>query len=145
MSNGERAQKLMGHAREYREVMEAALARGSWNVAVREAFEVIELCPKAVLNYLLVEHPRVHDVSGLFVSTLAARGIELEKQEAAEVRRATANLAKKRAPAFYFETDETEADAREAVGNARFVHDLCLRIVADIGGDEPEPRIPDSS
>lgn len=136
MSNGERARKLLGSAREYREFMETALGRGSWNVAVREAFEVIELCLKAVLNYLLVDYPRAHDVSELFINALAVRGIELEEQEANDVRRASANLAKTRAPASCFDTDEDEGSAAEAAANARRVHDLCLRIIADIGGDE---------
>lgn len=138
MTNGEKARKLMGSAVEYREFMETALARESWNVAVREAFEVIELSLKAVLNHLLVDHPRMHDVGGIFVGALAARGIQLEEREAAEVRQASTNLASKRAPAFYFETDETEADVRKAAENARRIHDLCVRVMADIGGAAPD-------
>lgn len=145
MTNGERARKLMDSAREYRGFMETALSHGSWNVAVREAFEVVELSLKGVLNFLLVDHPRVHDVSAFFVRALTARGIALDEREAAEVRRASANLAKQRAPAFYFETDETAESARDPAANARRVHDLCLRIIADSGGEGPGPRITDPS
>ena len=138
MTNGEKARKLMGSAVEYREFMETALGNGSWNVAVREAAEVVELCRKGVLSYLLVDTPKVHDVGAFFVSTLAARGIALSEQEAAAVRSASADLGKQRAPAFYFETDETAENAREASENARFVHDLCLRVMTDAGGGTPD-------
>ncbi len=137
MTNGERARKLLDSAREYLGFMETALTNESWNVAVREAAEVIELCLKGVLSYLLVDHPRMHDVGALFVRTLAGRGIELSDREAAEVREASAQLAKRRAPAFYFETDETAESAAGAAANARRVHDVCLRIMAGIGGDAP--------
>lgn len=133
MSNGERARKLLDSAREYLGFMETALASGSWNVAVREAAEVVELCLKGVLSYLLVDHPRVHDVSALFVRTLASRGIELSEREVGEVRDASSRLARKRAPAFYFDIDEDESSAMEAVANARRVHALCLRIMAGGG------------
>ena len=135
MTNGEKARKLMDGAVECRECMETALANESWNVAVREAAKVVELCPKGVLSYLLVDYPKMHDVGAFFVRTVTGRGIAISEQEAAAVQRASADLAKRRASAFYFETDETAADAREAAANARFVHDLCLRV---IGGAAPD-------
>lgn len=138
MSNGEKARQLLTSADRYLEVMEKAVANGWWNMAVREAAEVVELCLKGVLSYLLVDYPKVHDVGAFFVSTLTARGIAISEPEAAEVRRASASLARSRAPAFYFETDETAENAREATENARFVHDLCLRVMADAGGRTPD-------
>lgn len=138
LSNGEKARRLLTSAERYLEVMENALANGWWNMAVREAAEVVELCLKGVLSYLLVDYPKVHDVGAFFVGTLTARGIALSEQEAAEVRRASANLARSRAPAFHFETDETAENAAKAAQNAHFVHDLCLRVMADAGGDEAD-------
>lgn len=135
MSNGEKARQLLTSAGRYLEVMEKALASAWWNMAVREAAEVVELCLKGALSYLLVDYPKVHDVGAFFVRTLAGRGIALSGREAAEVQQASASLARRRAPAFYFETDETGENAREAAENARRIHNLCLRIIADTGGD----------
>ena len=116
--------------------METALAHGSWNVAVREAQEVVEPSLKAVLNYLLVEYPRAHDVGALFVRTLAERRIEVSDADAAAVRDASAQLARKRAPVFYFDTDEDASSATSAVATARSVHDLSLRILTELGWRE---------
>lgn len=145
MSNGEKARKLLAESRYYRGLMEAALAEERWNSAVRHAQEAVELGLKGVLSYLLVDYPKVHDTGGFFIRTLAARGIAVSEQEAADVRTVSADLVKKRAPAFYFDSDEDESSATEAVANARQVHDLCLRIMADISGEEPGPRMPGPS
>ena len=145
MSNGERARKLLASAREYLGFMETALANRSWNVAVREAAEVSELCLKGVLNYLLVDHPRVHDVGALFVQTLTERGIDLSDREAAEVRDASSRLAQRRAPTFYFEIDEDAKSAASAAENARRIHAFFRRIMAGIGQKDPGPRMPEPS
>lgn len=133
MSNGEKARNLLASAHEYRDFMETALGRESWNVAVREAQEVIELSLKGVLNFLLVEYPRAHDVGERFLRTLAERRIEVSEAEAGTVRDASAELAKKRAAVFYFDLDENAESAAEAAASARRVHDLCLRILAGLG------------
>ena len=136
MTNGEKAGKLLGSAGDYLRFMETALADGSWNVVVREAAEAVELNLKGILSYLLVDYPRVHDVGRFFVGTVTARGIGLREQEAVEVRAASSWLGRKGAPAFYFDFDETAVSAAEAAAHARRVHELCLRIMADVGGEE---------
>ena len=86
MSNGEKARKLLAESRYYRGLMEAALAEERWNSAVRHAQEAVELGLKGVLSYLLVDYPKVHDTGGFFIRTLAARGIAVSEQEAADMR-----------------------------------------------------------
>ena len=146
MSNGERGRKLLAAAREHLAEMEGALSRSSWNIAVRRAQEVVELALKAVLTYLCIDYPKVHDAAALFVATLAARQMSLSEAEAADVHAVSA----RRAPAFYFEYDEEPAGARRAAAGARRIQRLCARIAADIervaakrqeqaGGDRKSP------
>ncbi len=85
MSNGERGRKLLAASREHLAEMEGALHRHSWNIAVRRAQEVVELALKAVLTYLCIDYPKVHDAADLFVATLAARQMVLSEVEAADV------------------------------------------------------------
>jgi len=130
MTNGHRAGKLFESIEWYRSLMEAAFAEGGWNVAVREAQEVVELSLKATLTFLLVDYPRIHDPAPFFVETLERRGIALTEVEVADVLETSDWLAKKRLPAFYEEAEQTEANATRAVEGARRIHELCLRITA---------------
>ena len=150
MSNGERGRKLLAASREHLAEMEGALRRSSWNIAVRRAQEVVELALKAVLTYLCIDYPKVHDAADLFVATLAARQMALSEVEAADVQAISARLAERRAPAFYFEYDDEPAGARGAAADARRIQRLCARIAADIeraaaarqeqaGGDRKPP------
>ena len=150
MSNGERGRKLLAAACEHLAEMEGALSRSSWNIAVRRAQEVVELALKAVLTYLCIDYPKVHDAAALFVATLGARQMSLSEAEAADVHAVSARLAARRAPAFYFEYDEEPAGAHRAAADARRIQRLCARIAADIervaaklqeqaGGDRKSP------
>ena len=112
--------------------MGAALARGSWNISVRHAQEVVELAMKGVLCYLCIDYPKVHDAADLLVAALTARQLSLSKKEAADLRAVSSRLAEQRAPAFYFEYDEEPGTAEIAVRDARRIHQLCLRIVSKI-------------
>jgi len=49
---------LLAATQEYLEEMRAALARDSWNIAVRHAQEVVELAVKGVLCYLCIDYPK---------------------------------------------------------------------------------------
>lgn len=59
----------------------------------------MELALKAVLTYLCIDYPKVHDAAALFVATLAARQMSLSEVEAADVHAVSARLAERRAPA----------------------------------------------
>lgn len=144
MDNGERGRRLMAMASEYLQDMEASYARKSWNAVVRRAQEVVELSLKGVLSYLGVDFPKVHDPAAVFVATVSARGMALGEEEAADVTAVSARLARKRAPAFYFEHTENASAADEAVADARRIHGLCTRLVATIPAASSEPNGPAS-
>jgi HEPN domain-containing protein len=132
MSNHERGRKLMAAALEYLGEMDAAIARASWNITVRHAQDVVELVMKAVLGYLCIDYPKVHDTADVFIAGLARRQMGLNDDEAADVRAVSSWLAGKRAPAFSFEYDEEADVARAAAEDARRIHGLCTRLVAAI-------------
>ena len=140
MDNGERGRRLMAMATEYLQDMEASYARKSWNAVVRRAQEVVELSLKGVLSYLGVDFPKVHDPAAVFVVTVSARGMALGEEEAADVTAVSARLARKRAPAFYFEHTEDAPAAEEAAADARRIHRLCARLVASIQAASSEPN-----
>ena len=144
MDNGERGRRLMAMASEYLQDMEASYARKSWNAVVRRAQEVVELSLKGVLSYLGVDFPKVHDPAAVFVATVSARGMELGQEEAADVTAVSARLARKRAPAFYFEHTEDAPAAEEAVADARRIHRVCTRLVAGIQATSSKPDCPGS-
>ncbi len=144
MSNHERGRKLMAAALEYLGEMDAAVARGSWNITVRHAQEVVELVMKAVLGYLCFDYPKVHDTADVFIAALAQRQMGLSDQEAADVRAVSSRLAGKRAPAFYFEYDEDADVARAAAEDARRIHGLCTRLVAIIEEQQRQSESPAS-
>ena len=127
-------------ASEYLQDMEASYARESWNAVVRRAQEVVELSLKGVLSYLGVDFPKVHDPAAVFVATVSARGMALGEKEAADVTAVSARLARKRAPAFYFEHTENASAAEEAAADARRIHGLCTRLVATIPAASSEPN-----
>ncbi|MDD9989739.1 MAG: HEPN domain-containing protein [Spirochaetaceae bacterium] len=131
-------------ASEYLQDMEASYARKSWNAVVRRAQEVVELSLKGVLSYLGVDFPKVHDPAAVFVATVSARGMALGEEEAADVTAVSARLARKRAPAFYFEHTENASAAEEAAADARRIHGLCTRLVATIPAVSSEPNGPAS-
>ena len=126
----------MAAALEYLGEMDAAIARGSWNIAVRHAQEVVELVMKAVLGYLCIDYPKVHDTADVFIAALGRRQMGLSDDEAADVRAVSSRLAEKRAPAFYFEYDEDADVARAAAEDARRIHRRCMRLVNTIAERE---------
>ena len=139
MDNGERGRRLMAMAAEYLQDMDAATRRESWNVVVRRAQEVVELALKGVLSYLGVDFPKVHDPAAVFIATLPARGMALSAAEAEHITSVSAALARKRAPAFYFEQIEDESTAAEAAADARRIYRICTRLVDAIESELPEP------
>jgi len=140
MDNGERGRRLMAMAAEYLQDMDAATGRESWNAVVRRAQEVVELALKGVLSYLGVDFPKVHDPAAVFIATLSTRGMALSATEVEDVTNVSATLARKRAPAFYFEQIEDQSTAEEAAADAHRIHRICMRLVAAIESELPGPN-----
>ena len=62
MTNGERADRLVGEARQIAgEMMKRALDDEAWNLATRRAQEALDLAIKALLNEMSVDYLKTHD------------------------------------------------------------------------------------
>jgi len=121
MTNFELGEKLIKEAEQFLDEAKRAYERGSWNIVVRRAQERVELSLKGLLKIMGAEYPRVHDPAEFFISILERRKIELKEEAKEKLRRISADLAERRAPAFYFEKDYDEREAEEAKEGAEFV------------------------
>lgn len=107
--------------RVFRREVQGALDEGDFNLAVRRAQEVVELCLKGALKMLGVEYPRVHDVAPLFSEQAQKKRNRIEAGVLERIEEVSLWLSQARAPAFYFERDYGEEDARQAHQDAGFV------------------------
>jgi HEPN domain-containing protein len=121
LTNRERANKLLCEAEEiYRSVPED-LKRGSFNIVVRRSQEVLEIVLKGLLCELGVDYPKSHDVAPLFSEIARKKGLEIKEGFLKWLEKTSADLASKRAPAFYAEEDYGYEDAKEAKESAEKV------------------------
>lgn len=121
MKNFETGKKLIEEAQEYLGEMKRAYRRGSWNVTIRRAQEVVELGLKGLIKIMGAEYPKVHDPMEFVIRTLQRSKIEIKDETKERLKRISAELAEKRAPAFYFERVYSEKEAKEAKDGAEFV------------------------
>lgn len=115
----------------------AALAvlmeRNSYADVVREAQETVELCLKALLRASGIEVPRIHDLSEILQAEESRLSVDIQPH-LARLAKISRSLRRDRELAFYGSEDLTpsefykEEDAREALANARWVHE-CVRAV----------------
>ncbi len=115
MTNGERADRLFGEARQIAREMRRALDAEAWNLATRRAQEALELVIKALLNEMSVDYPKTHDPAPVFAEAVRMRGIEIDAGVLDALTALSQELAKIRGPAFYQETLVTDAQARDWV------------------------------
>ena len=132
MTNGERADRLVGEARQIAREMNAALDGEAWNLATRRAQEVLELVIKALLNEMSVDYPKTHDPAPVFAQAVRMRGIGVDVGVLDSLTALSQELAKIRGPAFYQETVVTDAQARDWVQRVEralhFGEDLLRRL-----------------
>ncbi len=132
MTNGERANRLVGEARQIAGEMKRALDDEAWNLATRRAQEVLELVIKALLNEMGVDYPKTHDPAPVFARAVRTRGIGVDIGVLDALTALSQELAKIRGPAFYQETVVTDAQARDWVQRVeralRFGEDLLRRL-----------------
>ena len=74
MTNGERADRRVGEARQIAREMNAALDGEAWNLATRRAQEALELAIMALLNEMSVDYPKTHDPAPVFAQAVRMRG-----------------------------------------------------------------------
>jgi HEPN domain-containing protein len=137
MSSGnmrEEGEKLLRESeRILRREVEGALNEGDFNLTVRRAQEVVELCLKGALKMLGVEYSRVHDVAPLFSEQVQKKREGVEVGVLEKIEEISLWLSQARAPAFYFEREYGEEDARQAHRDARFVLAEVKKMVGVIG------------
>lgn len=121
MNNFDIGEILLSTACEYYDEMLRAYERGSWNVVIRRAQEVVELSLKALLKIMGVEYPKSHDVGGTFRRVCIDRGLEVEPEELDELKNISSHLAKERSDAFYMEKIYDKQDADKAKAGAERV------------------------
>jgi len=114
VTNGERADRLVGEARQIAGEMKRALDDEAWNLATRRAQEVLALAIKALLNEMSVDYP-THDPAPVFAHAVRTRGIDVDAGVLDTLTALSQELAKIRSPAFYQETLVTQAQARDWV------------------------------
>jgi len=133
MSNFELGSKLLNEAEEYYEEMLRAYERGSWNVVVRRAQEVVELSLKGLLKIMGIEYPKEHDVGDVFERACGEKGIEVEAEALARIKRTSSRLARERAPAFYMDRVYSEGQAKEAKEGAEQVLGMARELKGKLG------------
>lgn len=128
MKNFETGQKLIEEAGEYLKEMRRAYKRGSWNVSIRRAQEVVELGVKGLFKIMGIEYPKVHDPMEFFINILERKKIEMKEDTKERLKKVSAELAEKRGPSFYFERVYSEKEAEEAKEGAEFVWKIVRRL-----------------
>ena len=134
MNNFELGDRLLGEAEEYYEEMLRAYERGSWNVVVRRAQEVVELSLKGLIKMMGIEYPREHDVGDFFERVCKEKGIEIDVETLDQIKRTSSRLARERAPAFYMEELYNEEQAREAKEGAEQVLGMARELKGKLEG-----------
>lgn len=144
MTNDERAGKLLDEVEALYAEVENALKRGSWNMALRRAQEMVEATLKGLLALMGADYPKEHDPSEVFARVARERGLGVPDETLKEIQTLSADLAKKRAPAFYFEIDISPEEARRAAEGAakvlRLGLDLRARLRPSAGEESPAQR-----
>lgn len=107
---------------------------------MRRAQEVVELTLKGLLSLIGVDYPKVHDVGEVFAKVMKEKGQALSEETLAEIRAISADLARKRAPAFYFEEEHDESEARFASAQAQWVLQLGRTLATQLKEPAMEPR-----
>lgn len=134
MTSRERADRLIAEASDILHEIPSALQRGSWNLAIRRAQEVVELVLKGLLAEMGVDYPKVHDVAPQLVYAARTRGLGIEESTLTWLEQVSGWLAVSRAPAFYFEAEFGEEEARRAFAEAEQVIALAIGLLERLRG-----------
>lgn len=144
MTNQEKTDKLFRGANWAFQDMGRALEQGEWNIAIRRAQEVVETTLKGLLTLMGADYPKEHDPSKVFARIVRERGLEVPDEILKEIQTLSADLTRKRAPAFYFEVDIAPEEARLAAEGAAKVwqlgFDLKARLLPSTEEESPAQR-----
>ena len=110
--------------------LEVLMEQKSFADVVREAQEIVELCLKSLLRKSGIEVPRLHDVSDILKKESHQLPKDI-KPMAAKLAEISKKMRRDRELSFYGTEDLTpgefyeEADARQALAEAKQVHAIC--------------------
>lgn len=131
MTNDESARRLLKEAEYiFQDEIPPAMEDEEYNLVVRRAQEVVELSLKAAIKFLGGDFPKVHDPMTAFAELVTARGWQISAEDLEHIRSISADLAKDRAPAFYWEETYSQAQAKKAHEDAEFVLNQVRKISA---------------
>jgi HEPN domain-containing protein len=122
MRNDESAKNLLREAEYiFQDEVISAMEDQEYNLVVRRAQEVVELAVKAAIKWLGADFPKVHDPTTALIQLVAKKGGKISPDDLERIRTISADLAKERAPAFYWEVRYSHEQARKAQQDAEFV------------------------
>lgn len=121
LTNFPQGEKLVSEAKQIFSTLIDLLRDKSWNIVVRRSQEVVELSLKGLLKIMGVEYPKVHDVGVVLRESLKERRISVKEEKLSKIEEISAYLARERAPAFYYEKEYTEEEAKRAKDYAQQV------------------------
>lgn len=121
MTNFKSGERLLKEAKKiFKEIILAEKGR-DFNLAIRRSQEVVELCLKGLLKMMAIDYPKVHDVGGVFEEAIEKRKIKIAKKTIKNILKISTELAKKRAPTFYYEEEYDQKEAKKAEKEAFWI------------------------
>ncbi|MFQ5882982.1 MAG: HEPN domain-containing protein [Candidatus Methylomirabilales bacterium] len=130
MRNDRIALELLRDAGLYLSEAKTYLAKGEYHIAIRRSQECCELALKALLRFLGIEYPKVHDV-GMVVDQALAEKLKTDLSIRTRIKEISRRLAEEREPAFYGSAGGeaprglfTADTAKHGVSDAQYVYDF---------------------
>jgi len=136
MNNFGRGKKLIDEAKDCYLDLSEAYKRKSWNLVIRRAQEVVELCLKGILKMMGIEYPKIHDVGELFARVVRGKIIDIEEEKIKKIKETSANLSRERSRAFYMERDFNKSEAEKAKEDAEKILNWTKRLAIKISNKD---------
>lgn len=141
MTNSESANNLLNEAEYiFNDEVIPAMEDAEYNLVVRRAQEVVELAVKAAIKFLGGDFPKVHDPTTALAELAAKKGWQISAEDLERIRTISADLAKQRAPAFYWEATYSQEQAESARDKAAFVLNQVRAIAATTAPEGQTPN-----
>ncbi len=136
MTNQTLALSYLRKASDRLDVLDLFLEKGAYSDVVREAQECVELALKAMLRYVGVEPPKIHDVGSLLLEHKEKfpENIQAHFEKIAAISK---RLRKERELAFYGDIDfiptenYTVEDAKQALAETQFVVEIARKWISE--------------
>ncbi len=135
MRNDRIARELFRDAELYLSEAKTYVDKGEYHIAIRRSQECCELALKALLRFLGIEYPKVHDV-GAVVDQALAEKLKTDLTVRTRIKEISRRLAEQREMAFYGSAGGeaprglfTADTARHGVSDAQHIYDFVRAIL----------------